>query len=162
VVEVAERYADGLASREELVEAGAAARKAIPWGTPDFQASILARDAAYVSPEDVAYRACMWNAHHLGLTQRSRCELLREIVGNPFRPIMLDPVWRTSTVAALAQAAYDERALPAGTLAPDRLAVLADALEEAGCTTADLLDHLRGPGPHVRGCWVIDLLMGRQ
>jgi hypothetical protein len=65
-------------------------------------------------------------------------------------------------LVALAQAAYDQRELPAGTLDPTRLAVLADALEEAGCDQADLLSHLRDPGPHVRGCWVIDLLLGKE
>ena len=64
--------------------------------------------------------------------------------------------------AGLAEAAYDRRHLPSGELDPARLAVLADALEEAGCTDPDLLDHLRGPGPHYRGCWVIDLLLGKQ
>jgi hypothetical protein len=44
----------------------------------------------------------------------------------------------------------------------DRLPVLADALEEAGCTISDILDHCRGPGPHVRGCWVVDLLLGKE
>jgi hypothetical protein len=52
--------------------------------------------------------------------------------------------------------------IPAGTLDKDRLAVLADALEDAGCDDAVLLDHLRGPGPHVRGCFVVDLLTGRE
>ena len=52
--------------------------------------------------------------------------------------------------------------MPAGTLDNTRLAVLADALEEAGCTEADILGHLRGPGPHVRGCWVVDLILGKE
>ena len=64
-------------------------------------------------------------------------------------------------MVSLAPAAYDDRTLPAGTLDPDRLAVLADALEEAGCDNDDLLSHVRGPGPHVRGCWVVDLLLGK-
>jgi hypothetical protein len=65
-------------------------------------------------------------------------------------------------VVALAQAAYEQRELPAGTLDLTRLAVLADALEEAGCDQADLLGHLRGPGPHVRGCWAVDLVLGKS
>ena len=89
-------------------------------------------------------------------------DLLREIVGNPFRPVALDPAWRTPSVVSLAQAAYEERILPGGTLDSERLAVLADALEEAGCDNADILSHLRGPGPHVRGCWVVDLLLGKE
>jgi hypothetical protein len=91
----------------------------------------------------------------------AECQLLREVFGNPFRPVAIPPAWQTSPVVALAQAAYEERALPAGTLDLARLAVLADALEDAGCDQADLLSHLRGPGSHVRGCWVLDLLLGK-
>jgi hypothetical protein len=65
-------------------------------------------------------------------------------------------------VPKLARAAYNDRHLPAGTLDATRLAVLADALEEAGCDSADILGHLRGSGPHVRGCWVIDLLLRKE
>jgi hypothetical protein len=61
-------------------------------------------------------------------------------------------------VVRLAQATYEERHLPEGTLDNTRLLILADALEEAGCTDTDILCHLRGPGPHVRGCWVADLV----
>jgi hypothetical protein len=65
-------------------------------------------------------------------------------------------------VLALAQTAYDDRLLPAGTRDPDRLAILADALEDAGCDNAEILSHLRGSGPHVRGCWVVDLLLRNE
>jgi hypothetical protein len=82
-------------------------------------------------------------------------QLLREIVGNPFRPVAFDPAWRSPTVAALAGAIYDERAF-------DRLPILADALEEAGCDHPDVLAHCRGDGPHVRGCWVVDLVLGKS
>ncbi len=58
--------------------------------------------------------------------------------------------------------AYDERGLPAGILDPTRLAMLADALEDAGCTDAALPGHLRGPGPHVRGCRAVDPLLGKE
>jgi hypothetical protein len=103
-------------------------------------------------------------AYHLAKTaeMEAQAELLREILGNPFRPVVIDPVWRTTAVLALAQAAYENRTLPAGTLEPDRLAVLADALEDAGCDNAELLEHLRGPGPHVRGCWPVDAILGRS
>jgi hypothetical protein len=92
---------------------------------------------------------------------KAQAALLRDIPGNPFRSVPLSPAWQTPQVVALAQAAYEQRGLPAGTLDVARLAVLADALEEAGCDQADLLDHLRGPGPHVRGCWAVDLLLGK-
>jgi hypothetical protein len=87
---------------------------------------------------------------------------LRDLFGNPFRPVSFDAAWQTPTVVALAQVPYKERALPSGELDTVRLAVLADALEEAGCNNPDILDHLRGPGPHVRGCWPVDLLTGRS
>jgi hypothetical protein len=87
------------------------------------------------------------------------------IFGNPFCPVSILPTvltWNDAAVVRLAQAAYDERHLPSGTLDNGRLAVLADALEEAGCTDADILGHLRGPGPHVRGCWAVDLCLDKS
>jgi hypothetical protein len=91
--------------------------------------------------------------------------LFREIGGSPFRPVKISPTvlaWNDGTVVRLAQTAYEERYLPSGTLDNTRLAILADALEEAGCTDADILGHLREPGPHVRGCWVLDLCLGKS
>jgi hypothetical protein len=90
------------------------------------------------------------------------CEVLRDLIGNPFRPVRLDPAWQTSTVVALAHAAYDNRVLPAGTLDHVRLDILADAFEELGCTDQGILDHLRGPGPHARGCFAVDALLGQS
>jgi hypothetical protein len=105
------------------------------------------------------------NANEAYLAEQSdQAALLRDLFGTPFRPVALDPswlAWEGGTVVRLAQAAYDNRKLPEGHLEPDRLAVLADALEDAGCTHADLLGHLRSPGPHVRGCWAVDLLLGK-
>jgi len=86
------------------------------------------------------------------------CGLARDIFGNPFRPVAVNPAWRTwsdGTVAKLAQTIYDDRRF-------DRMPILADALEEAGCDNAGILIHCRGPGPHVRGCWVVDLLLGKE
>jgi hypothetical protein len=88
--------------------------------------------------------------------------LLRDILGNPFRPATIEPAWRTPDVVAHAQLIYNERHLPAGTLDNARLAVLADALEEAGCQDVQILWHLRSGGDHVRGCWVLDLLLGKS
>jgi hypothetical protein len=85
----------------------------------------------------------------------AQCSLLREIFGNPFRPVTVDLVWQTANVVNLAQAIYDDRAF-------DRLPILADALEDAGCSDADILAHCRDGGEHVRGCWVVDLLTGRE
>jgi hypothetical protein len=89
--------------------------------------------------------------------RKAQSDDLRDLIGNPFRPVAFAPSWlshpwRTSTVAALADAIYTEQAF-------DRLPVLADALEEAGCDNADVLSHCRGPGPHVPGCWVVDMVL---
>jgi hypothetical protein len=95
---------------------------------------------------------------------REQAALLHDIFGNPFRPVALNPAWlawQDGTIPRLAQASYEDRGLPSGHLDPARLAVLADALEEAGCDNQDILSHLRGPGPHVRGCWALDLVLGR-
>jgi hypothetical protein len=83
--------------------------------------------------------------------------LLRDTVGNPFRPVVLSPAvlaWNAGTVYHIAQAIYEERAF-------DHLPILADDLEEAGCTNPDVLNHCRQPGLHIRGCWVVDLVLGK-
>jgi hypothetical protein len=84
--------------------------------------------------------------------------LVRDVFGNPFRPDTFDPAGLTGSAGAaveLAQVLYDECAF-------DRLPILADALEEAGCTDGELLLHLRGPGPHVRGCWALDAVLQKK
>ena len=104
-----------------------------------------------VTSEDEKYRG-YWVGKSKGETLLASC--LRDSFGNPFRPVTIDQAWLTPNVAALARKIYDDRAF-------DRLPGLADALEETGCTDADILAHCRGPGPHVRGCWVVDLLLGK-
>ncbi len=118
---------------------------------------------------DEKWREWVWSREmdDAGLEQvrrfgHSQSELLRDIFGNPFRPRRVSPAWQTAEAVRLTQAVYDDRQLPVGTLDADRLAVLADALEDAGCDQPDLLGHLRGPGPHVRGCWAVDLLLGKS
>jgi hypothetical protein len=96
---------------------------------------------------------------------RYQINSLRDLFGNPFRQVTIDPAWRTwnrGIVLRLAKLVYDERDLPTGTLDRSRLAVLADALEEAGCGNFDLLDHCRGPGSHFRGCWAVDLVLDKE
>ncbi|MBL8794381.1 MAG: hypothetical protein JNM56_10785 [Planctomycetia bacterium] len=78
-----------------------------------------------------------------------------DIFGNPFQPVVLVRTWLTSTVVSLATGIYDDRAF-------DRLPILADALEDAGCDNQDLLKHCREPGEHVRGCWCVDLLLDKS
>jgi hypothetical protein len=198
-VEVAERYADALATGGEL---DAAREEARHWyevcqmfatddpfddgGVAAAEAMALAVEAAQAgfvvcAPERAVAAAVLTTARHDSWKERQfaggwteaksaaqgtmRGELsglLRDLFGPlPFRPVTVSPAWRTPEVVGLAQAAYEERKLPSGTLDLARLAVLADALEEAGCTDQAILDHLRGPGPHVRGCWVVDLLLGK-
>jgi hypothetical protein len=97
--------------------------------------------------------------------RQAQAALLRCIFGPlPFRPVSIAPsllTWSEALVPKLARSAYDERQLPSGHLDPVRLSVLADALEDAGADDAELLGHLRGPGPHVRGCWGVDLVLGK-
>jgi hypothetical protein len=81
------------------------------------------------------------------------CELLRDLV-NPFQTRALDRAWRTADAVAIARAIYDDRAF-------DRMPILGDALEEAGCGDARILEHCRAPRVHVRGCWVVDAVLGR-
>ena len=81
--------------------------------------------------------------------------LVRELFGNPFRPVTVDPSWLTSDVRLLASGIYQDGAF-------DRMPILADALQDAGCTNDDILNHCRQPGAHVRGCWAIDLLLGKK
>lgn len=86
---------------------------------------------------------------------QARADNIRDIFGNPFRSVALDPGWRTSTVVTLAEGIYADRAF-------DRLPILADALQDAGCDHPDILAHCRSDGPHVRGCWIVDLLLGKS
>lgn len=90
--------------------------------------------------------------------QARQAELLRDIMGNPFRAMRLDPswlAWNEGVVRRLAEMIYQERAF-------DRLGILADALEDAGCDNADLLAHCRAEALHDRGCWLLDLILGRE
>jgi hypothetical protein len=87
-----------------------------------------------------------------------QCHLLIDIIGNPFRPVSVDPSWLTPAVVKQAKAIYRKRAF-------DRLFILSTDLEGAGCTNARcaaILEHCRAPGLHMRGCWVVDLLLGKE
>ncbi|HJZ59656.1 MAG TPA: hypothetical protein VKE74_32225 [Gemmataceae bacterium] len=82
-------------------------------------------------------------------------EFIRDIFGNPFRPVPFSPSWLTSTVVAIARGMYEGRDFSA-------MPILADALQDAGCDHTAILDHCRSECPHVRGCWVVDLLLGKS
>jgi hypothetical protein len=94
--------------------------------------------------------------YHEGLAKgkRIQADILREVIGNPFRPVALDPSWKTNTVLTLAKQMYESRDFGA-------MPILADALQDAGCDNDDILNHCRDPQQvHVRGCWVVDLVRG--
>jgi hypothetical protein len=172
-VMTAERYADGVAELIELAEAVAAT-------TSDWTAAFACAEAASVEGGFAAAQHASDNAawevgsqvasrsdaddvfddeHPIRMAAQSaeratQSRLLRDVFGNPFRPVVFDPAWRSEPVSALAAGIYTDQAF-------DRLPILADALEEAGCDHADILNHCRGPGPHVKGCWVVDLVLGK-
>jgi hypothetical protein len=149
-VDTSEKFADGLVSRRELK----AIRRVVWEGLSDTD-SKAAWEAAGVRAWEAAV-ATQWRLSPFQNDSGS-IVLLRDIIGNLFHPAAVDPswpAWNDRTVLALAQGIYEERAF-------DRLSVLADALEEAGCHDPDILAHCRDPGPHCRGCWVVDLLLGK-
>jgi hypothetical protein len=140
-----------------------------PFTGPHIAAAIVGQSAVG------AAWAAAWNAlsesrRALGypeadVERRRQRLLLAEVFGNPFRPSTVDQSWlrwNDGTVRRIATGIYEERQLPAGTLDTTRLAVLADALLDAGCEDEALMQHCREPGPHVRGCWVVDLILGKS
>jgi hypothetical protein len=152
-VEVAERFVDGGATMEDLLGACDGLRDSGHAGKVGFAPYYLSASGRIAGD----FLGRDWGR---GSADR-QAALVRELVGNPFRRVRLAPGWLTPTVTGLAASAYEERALPSGQLDSARLSVLADALEEAGCADPDLLGHLRSPGPHVRGCWALDLVLGK-
>jgi hypothetical protein len=97
--------------------------------------------------------------------RKAQADLLRDIFGNPFRPMRVVPAvlaWRDRLAVRLAQAAYDQRLPDSGYLHSALLSILADALLDAGCDNEEIMRHLREPGPHVRGCFALDLILGRE
>jgi hypothetical protein len=177
-VQVAERFADGQATSEELHAAEAEAESI--WLKDPLDEAAMA--CFHVCSKQVAglYAAvstvvAIWS-HRLGEARKQgnpipdgmaytqpikeaeeaeQCRLLRDIFGNPFRRVKCFPEWRTSTAVELATQMYESREFSA-------MPILADALQDAGCDNEDVLAHCRGPGPHVRGCWVVDLVLGKE
>jgi len=147
--------------KSRVFEAVSEATGAKAWNAA-YSASICAAHAMGTEAARVAaspgYERDTYLTAEMGGRQRAyrhQSDILRDIYGNPFRPIRIDPAWLTSTVVQLAQGIYEDRAF-------DRMPVLADALQDAGCDDAEILDHCRSEGLHVRGCWLIDLILGKQ
>jgi len=158
-VETAERFSDGLANKKDLA------------GAKQMSGESLSR-CGVTGPTYCAFGAA-WSTTRTPVgsaamypiwvftsdAERSwQLSFLHDLFGNPFRPVAIDPAileWHDATIPTLARTIYDDRRF-------DDLPILADALEEVGCHDADILSHCRGPGPHVRGCWVVDLLLGKE
>jgi hypothetical protein len=160
-IAVAERHADNLTKRGELraaqtqVDAALAGLNGL-----DRVRNVAVQLAVALSPSvsRVVSQAMTLKGVTISLFYDEKTRLFRELLGNPFCPVALDPAWlawNDGVIPRLSRALYDDSAF-------ERLPILADALEEAGCTDAVILDHCRSSGPHVRGCWVVDLLLGNQ
>jgi hypothetical protein len=164
-VEAAELYADDQVTLRKLAGACRAARQVDGAAGSAAAAAaalnlhqLVSRDQGpqlthVVAAAAEASQAGGSSSGKLRRQQKAQAELLRDIFGNPFRPVTFSPDWRTDTAVALARTMYESRDFSA-------MPILADALQDAGCDNADVLDHCRGPGPHVRGCWVVDLVLG--
>jgi hypothetical protein len=158
MIELIERYADGTSSGGTLVRAyelfGVVKKPAVASAlAPDLLKALRAAQASNEDPPGVAFP--QWQDSTLQVA------LYHDIFGNPFRPVAPVPpavlTWDGGTVRSLAEGIYQER-LPEGTLDNARLAILADALEDAGCEDQEMIQHCRTAGAHVRGCWVVDFL----
>jgi hypothetical protein len=170
-LEVSEKFADGAATPKRLAKAYAIAwevyEAAMSSGGPEepFTQAVEMVCQEKLDVAEIAQEARLDEADYDDLTpqdrkfsrheRRAQADFLRDIFGSPFRPVTVNPARRTTNVTALAQSIYDERAF-------DRLPILADALEDAGCDNADILNHCRQPGEHVRGCWAVDLVLGKD
>jgi hypothetical protein len=173
-VNIAERYAEGatgIAVLSAAAEGAAGVHPSRNWARGACTeldrgyAAYAAYAAATPHARYAARQVASCSAGNSAGERQVRCVLLRDLFGNPFQPVTVSSAWLTwhdGLVVRLAQAAYDNRTLPDGTLDKDRLAVLADALEEAGCQDVQILGHLRSGGDHVRGCWVVDCLLGKE
>ncbi len=170
-VEVGERFADGEVGKDVLTAARKAANEVgrkpppgQPWTAGHSWAASAAEMVAHVTYQDAfstaASRAAEAVAQARLRTRKAeealQVTLLRDIFGNPFRPVAFDPTWQTDTAVSLARTMYEEREFSA-------MPILADALQDAGCDSDDMLAHCRDPnGVHVRGCWVVDLVLGKS
>jgi hypothetical protein len=183
-VEAVEQLADGRRQRNELESVFAAVEQVyqetcVPWNPSSYSfAAAAIRTLVEWQPEETEYgtiapenRTVNMASVAVGLEDRlpparmnnlaesqehqAQCHLLRDIFGNPFRPVTLNPSWLTSTVVSLATGIYDEKAF-------DRMPILADALQDARCDNEDILNHCRQDGEHVKGCFVVDLILSHN
>jgi hypothetical protein len=172
-IETSELHADGLASTRRLAKAALKAIASAETRAWDgslymteriYSAADAARAAALAACKDRELRGNLGQPFFAMVRRGAKqimkeiaiqCTIIRCVYGNPFHTVMAASSWLTPTVTALAQAIYTDRAF-------DRVPFLADALEDAGCSNADILEHCRQPGEHCRGCWVVDVVLGRE
>jgi hypothetical protein len=170
-VEVSERYADGQASQRELAEARTRAAGALEgagwaayWAANTKASGPICNvfAAASAPPRQEAWTTEADWASAEAARSLLQVKLVREVVGNPFRPGALGANtlgWHGGLVRHLAEGIYEEHAF-------ERMPILGDALEDAGCTDEQILEHCRGGSghfePHVRGCWVLDLILDKE
>jgi hypothetical protein len=160
-VQTSERYADGLASKENVLQA---------WSRLDWEPAMyvewhigtVTAGLSYRSPtpEETMHKCLSDFPQRRSVEQRHHAwaDALREIVGNPFQQPRIDPawlMWNARIVARLSQVIYDEHRW-------EDMPILGDALEEAGCRDENILSHCRQSPPHYRGCWVVDLVLARS
>jgi hypothetical protein len=173
---VVEQFAEGLVGCDALAEARRDAEDSV-YVPPsidysgesglDFEAAVVVAAAIKHPGAENVIRACWAAANSQSAlppgdrgsrhTEEARWQaaVIRDIFGNPFRYVVFSPEWRTETAVTLARQMYESRDFSA-------MPILADALQDAGCDNADILAHCRGDGPHVRGCWVVDLVLGKE
>jgi hypothetical protein len=172
VVITTERFVDGQATANELNRARAQACQA---ARPAAQAARSRGDSAAAQmfelrlwfaaeaalPESklhhrITVRYGSWFHYHLqDPFVAGMPTILRDVFGNPFHAVDFSPEWRTDTVMALGRQMYESRDFSA-------MPILADALQDSGCSEEAILSHCRGSGTHVRGCWCVDLVLGKE
>lgn len=162
------RFADGQATIDEVSQRQRDYSIHYPRGAPTIArspiqvASLLANACLYSADPNHCFDALLCNSEDAAWASsnaddefRVQAAILKDIFGNPFRPVTVDPRWLTSTVLDLANQIYNERQF-------ERMPLLADALMDAGCDSEEVIKHCQGPGPHVNGCYVVDLILGKE
>jgi hypothetical protein len=159
-VEIAERHADSQCKLKERHRAHINATD-VPrgeFGTPEYELGFL---VARIVQKDMdaswflSFAQLISNATDSLITKQALA-LVRDIFGNPFRPVSFSPDWHSTDAVAIARTMYESRDFGA-------MPILADALQDAGCENEDILSHCRDTRQtHVRGCWVVDLVLGKE
>ena len=164
-IEASEDFADGVIDKPALARARREATRATLvaphlFDAPEQASQLLCNlhpdDVFSSTPARVLSTMSHFRLRAMRKEQAAQASLLRDIFGNPFRPVSFSPNWRTDTAVSLARQMYESRQFGA-------VPILADALQDAGCDNPDILDHCRDTTlTHVRGCWVVDLVLNKS